>query len=177
MKCPVCKRSTGFFKWPATDPAHQDDILPYPLLQRSYPGQPEHISGRCNNCYDKAIKKEAKRENRKNPGKTFQKTVLPVPPGTYPTTPAICRSCFLPLGRGEGLTDNERFTELVMRVCIKCLNEVNTGVEKLLNREPDYANAFLINTGAAELDCPQARAIPMKERAATPSFWNKILRR
>ncbi len=57
MKCPVCKRQTGYYYWEAVEPGKMERH-PYPLYQRSFPGEPEHISPRCESCYDKAVKNE-----------------------------------------------------------------------------------------------------------------------
>lgn len=53
MKCPVCYRETGYYKQEGVEPGTMER-RPYPLYQRSYPGKPEYISGRCLECYEKA---------------------------------------------------------------------------------------------------------------------------
>ncbi len=55
MKCPVCKKDTGVYYWPSALEPWVMDVLDYPLYQRNYPGEPEHISPRCEQCFDKAI--------------------------------------------------------------------------------------------------------------------------
>ena len=57
MKCPVCKMSTGYYPWPTIDTALPTQRRPFPLYQRSYPGEPGYISPRCERCYNKAERK------------------------------------------------------------------------------------------------------------------------
>ena len=78
IKCPVCKSSTGGYYWP---PEQRDDVKEslvkqglmdpkslltewhdIPLYQRSYPGEPEYISPRCEKCYHKAERKLLRRK-------------------------------------------------------------------------------------------------------------------
>ena len=54
MRCPVCRIDPGYYRWPAEEPDDPEDLTPYPLYQRSYPGKSEHIPPRCSKCYDKA---------------------------------------------------------------------------------------------------------------------------
>ena len=55
VKCPICGKDTGVYYWPsALDPLVLD-VFDVELCQRSYPGEPEHISERCEQCYDKAV--------------------------------------------------------------------------------------------------------------------------
>ena len=77
MKCPLCKGATGIYYWPPEqisdelvnlvragklDRAKLATLpLEYPLYQRSYKGEPEYISPRCVRCFDKALKKQARR--------------------------------------------------------------------------------------------------------------------
>lgn len=84
MKCLVCKFSTGIYLWPPEqipdelvnlaragmlDPAHLATVpMEYPLYQRSYKGEPEYISPRCGSCFDKALKKEARKQGRRIDG-------------------------------------------------------------------------------------------------------------
>ncbi len=77
MKCPVCKSSTGGYYWP---PEQRDDAVEelvkqglmdpkalltewhdMPLYQRSFPGEPEYISPRDFQCYNKAERKTARK--------------------------------------------------------------------------------------------------------------------
>ncbi len=53
VRCPVCKRSTGYFEWEGTEPG-TIEMHPFPLYQRSYLGKPGHITERCYDCYEKA---------------------------------------------------------------------------------------------------------------------------
>ncbi len=73
MKCPACKSATGGYYSPPTqrddakeelvkqglmDPkALRTEWEDMPLYQRSFPGEPEHISPRCFSCYNKAERK------------------------------------------------------------------------------------------------------------------------
>jgi len=85
MKCPVCKLDAGTYKEQPTlisdeavnlvragllDPAKlATELMEMPLYQKSYKGEPEHISPRCSRCFDKAEKMmERKREKRLNRG-------------------------------------------------------------------------------------------------------------
>lgn len=56
MTCPVCKKDTGTYFWPSASDPWVIDIFDMPLYQRSYPGEPEYISARCVQCFDKAVK-------------------------------------------------------------------------------------------------------------------------
>ena len=66
MKCPVHKGSTGIYYQLAHVGVDELVMAPheYPLVQRSYPGEPEYISPRCYKCYVKEEKKREKKETR-----------------------------------------------------------------------------------------------------------------
>lgn len=60
-KCPVC----NVFRSIKIQEAIGDELalrwVPQFLYQRSYPGKPEYIPPRCKKCYDKAMKKLARK--------------------------------------------------------------------------------------------------------------------
>ncbi len=55
VKCPVCEKDTGVYYWPSALDPLVVDVLEYLLYQRSYPGKPEYISERCEQCFDKEV--------------------------------------------------------------------------------------------------------------------------
>ena len=69
MRCPVCRKEQGYYRWPAVEPGDPDDLFPYSLYQRGYVKDPQEglitcypetkttfISPRCSKCYEKAEK-------------------------------------------------------------------------------------------------------------------------
>jgi len=44
------------YYWPSVDDLLVIDVFEYPLYQRSYPGEPEYISPRCEQCFDEAVR-------------------------------------------------------------------------------------------------------------------------
>lgn len=162
-KCPVCKRSTGFYREPITLYPEKTVLTPVPLYQRSYLGRPGYISPRCGKCIDEGIKKETRREGRKNSGKTFQKTVpaVPVP---------VCKNCLRPRGVDAELTDFDRLTEKVLGSCMDCLRSADEYASTRLNAEPDWDNAVIVNGRALGLNTPEILAIPLRKRR---TFWNR----
>ncbi len=78
IRCSVCKSATGGYYWPAADPADPDVWKEYPLYQRGYVKDPQkglitccteaetiYISPRCSRCYDKAVKKAERKQQRR----------------------------------------------------------------------------------------------------------------
>ena len=63
MKCPVCKSDSGGYYQLDFDEVRR--WVEMSLYQRSYPGEPEYISSRCLRCFDKAIKKNERKLDRK----------------------------------------------------------------------------------------------------------------
>jgi len=162
-KCPVCKRSSGFYRAPGTVYPEKTVMTPVPLYQRSYPGLPGYISPRCGRCFDETAKRETRRDIRTNSGKSFQKTVpaVPVP---------VCKNCRDPLGAIAGLTDLDRLTEKVLGSCMKCLRSMDEYVATKLNAEPDRDNAIMVSGYALGLNAPLILAIPLKKRC---TFWDR----
>ena len=60
--CPVCKMQHMMKTQIFTGEAIKTVWVPELLYQRSYPREKEYLSQRCEGCYNKAIKKEAKRK-------------------------------------------------------------------------------------------------------------------
>jgi transposase-like protein len=64
MSCPVCKASyfileqQGYGIAPVRRPAL--------LYQRSYPGEPEYISPRCDRCFDREYRRRLSKERLKD---------------------------------------------------------------------------------------------------------------
>ncbi len=62
MKCPVCKmqrtiQEQQVYGGPLV-------TIPVPLYQRSYPDEPEYISPRCSDCFDKRLKRLSRKRQR-----------------------------------------------------------------------------------------------------------------
>lgn len=192
-KCPVCKRSSGFYREPVKVYPGKTVLTPVPLYQRSYLGQPGYISERCGKCFDKTLRMETRRESRKNSEKGFQKTVPAVPgevprvrssegehlahnqrvEGSNPSGPTkapVCKNCLNPLGAIAELTDLDRLTEKVLGSCLKCLQSTDEYVATKLNAEPDWDNAIIVSGYAHRLNAPEVLAIPLRKRR---TFWNR----
>lgn len=144
-KCPVCRKSAGFYKWPSALNPKKVDILPMPLLQRSYPGYPEYISPRCLRCYEKAEKE------------LFEKIAA--------APPIFCRNCRQPLGLTEGLSPYGELTELAFHVCIPCLVMTESWVEDRLQLDPDLDNVISVDGAPLGLHCDKVLLIGMKKRS------------
>jgi len=62
MKCPVCKMQRTIQEQMSYDGPLV--TIRAPLYQRSYPGEPEYISPRCSDCFDKRLKGLSRKRQR-----------------------------------------------------------------------------------------------------------------
>jgi len=63
--CSICRCSTDYFYSEHVIPGFLLTRNDYPLYQHSYLDSPNYISPRCLRCYDKAIKKQERKEAKK----------------------------------------------------------------------------------------------------------------